>query len=111
MNRMKKVKKIIMSVTITIMLLPEKIVRALSTQDLRNMQDLYGSPPEPQSDFISTIWRISKIFLIPLALIIGFIIYFKKSKSTTKRKVITMIIVLLVVIAICWGVNYLITNL
>lgn len=75
------------------------------------MQDLYGPPPEPQSDFISTIWRIAKIFIIPLALIIGFIVYFKKSKSTTKRKIITMIIVLLIVIAICFGVNYLITNL
>ena len=75
------------------------------------MQDLYGPPPEPQSDFISTIWRIAKIFIIPLALIIGFIVYFKKSKSTTKRKIITMIIVLLIVIAICFGANYLITNL
>ena len=82
------------------MLLPKKIFAVEPKEyTIRYAQQytevLYGvrSP-------INSIWNISKIFIIPLALIIGFIIYFKKSKSTTKRKIITMIIVLLVVIAI-----------
>ena len=111
MKIMKKIKKVIISAIMTIMLLPKKIFAVEPKEyTIKSAQQyteiLYGvrSP-------ITSIWNIAKIFIIPLALIIGFIIYFKKSKSTTKRKIITMIIVLLVVIAICWGVNYLITNL
>ena len=112
MKIIKKIKKVIISAIIAIVLLPKKIFASIDPGVLetlygpRNEQVLYGvrSP-------ISSIWNIAKIFIIPLALIIGFIIYFKKSKSTTKRKIITMIIVLLIVIAICWGLNYLITNL
>ena len=37
---------------------------------------------------INSIWNISKIFIIPLALIIGFIIYFKKVKAQQKEKLL-----------------------
>ena len=112
MRIIKKIKKVIISATMEVMLLPKKIFAAINSEDLSQLQGstLYGIPG-PTPTLVSVIWKISEIFIIPLALIIRFIVYFKKSKSTTKRKIITMIIVLLIVIAICWGVNYLITNL
>ena len=113
MKIIKKIKKVIVSATMAIMLLHKKIF--VTAIDPSSFTALYG-PPNEQILYgvrspISSIWNIAKIFIIPLALIIGFIIYFKKSKHSTKRKMITMIIVLLIVVAICWEINYLITNI
>ncbi len=99
MKRMKKVKKMIMSVAIAIMLLLGKTVQAI-TPDITDLPDMLYGPPQTVS---GTVWRISKIFVIPLALIIGFIIYFKKSKSTTTQKILTIIIVILLIFIVICG--------
>ncbi len=104
MKRMKKVKKMIMSIAIAIMLLPGKIVQAIAETGVEPSnvnRDVYdGVLP-----LSSRIWFIAKIYLMPLALIIGLIIYFKKSKNTTKRKIITIILVLLIFINV-WILFY-----
>ena len=65
-------------------------------------QALYGvrSPRE--------IVRQINFFVIPLAFIIGIIIYIKKSKSSIKRKIITSIISAILAVAICFGIDYVI---
>lgn len=70
---------------------------------------LYG-PPRTANSSIPAFWKITRNFVIPIAFLIGVIIYFKKSKSSTKRKVITIIIALALLIAICFGINYILTN-
>ena len=55
-------------------------------------------------------FNILNKIIIPLTFIIGSIIYLKKSKSSKKRKIITLIIALIIVIAICFGLNYIINK-
>lgn len=108
---MQKIRKVFISAIMAITLLPKKIFAYMnySIDPIFRADPLYGIPTVPFEDtFIGKVLRISKIFIIPLVLVIGFVLYFKKSKSTTKRKIITMIIVLLIVIAIYLVVGYLI---
>lgn len=70
--------------------------------------DLYGVP---RGSSVPLIWRIARSFVIPIAFIVGAIIYFKKSKSSLKRKIIVLVISLVAVAMITLGLNYIITNL
>lgn len=71
---------------------------------------LYGipEPKQPVNSVWSNIWNICKIFIIPIALLVGIIIYIKKSKNSKKRKVVTVLIVLAIVTLIYLGMNYLV---
>ena len=58
--------------------------------DLDRTPTLYGMlepNPEPESLILKNILNICRIAVIPLALIIGIVIYLKKSKSSQKRKI------------------------
>lgn len=78
------------------------------------IQPMYGIPAEPdlygvpRPETIPLIWRIAKGLVIPIALIIGLIIYFKKSKSSKKKKIIMSIISIVIVILLCLLINSLI---
>lgn len=74
-------------------------------------QDLYGVPQPNKLNDIPIFWRIARSLVIPIAFIVGVIIYFKKSSSSILRKVITILIALLIVLLACLGINYFITNL
>ena len=78
------------------MTLPRKVFGALT---VGNQTD-YGVELYKPSDTVVTIWKICKYFLIPLMIIIGTIIYWKKSKVETKKKVMRVIITILLVIAL-----------
>ena len=79
-------------------------------------QPMYGVPLEPdlygvpRPNEIPMLWKIAKGFIVPLAFIIGMIIYFKKSSSPKFKKIITVVIMLAIVILICFGINYIIIN-
>ena len=65
---------------------------------------VYG-PPESNQENIESIelkskFSISKVLLIPIILLIGIIIYLKKSKSNKKRKLITVLIAIAIVVAL-----------
>ena len=64
---------------------------------------LYGVEP-PVS---IKAWNFFKMFVIPIALIVGIVIYLTKSKSSTKRKIITLAIILLIIIVIYFFVMWL----
>lgn len=70
--------------------------------------DLYGVP---RPNEIPMLWKIARGLVIPIAFIIGVIIYFKKSSSSTLRKIITVLIALSIVVLACLGIKYFITNL
>ena len=93
MKFIKRTKKILMSVIATIMLLPMKITSAIDIK--KDTVSMYGVPEVKK---IFSIWDILKIAIIPIILIIGFFIYFKKSKRKTYEKVLIMIIILLVLL-------------
>jgi len=81
-------------------------------------QLLYGMPPlepdlygVPRPNEIPVLWKVARGLIIPIAFIIGVIIYFKKSSSSVIRKVITIIIALIILVGLCLGINYIMTNL
>lgn len=62
---------------------------------LKGVQPMYGVPDRPLEKYINITQKV----IIPIILIIGIIVYWKKSKRTTKQKVIilTLFSILLVV--------------
>ncbi len=71
---------------------------------------LYGIPdPRPVKN--SIILNLCKIFLIPIALLlIGIIIYLKKSKSSIKRKIIIVLVVICMIAISIFEINYIANN-
>ena len=98
MKIFRKVKNALISIGVAIISFPNKIFA------IQQPQDLYGPPvatmygvakPSP----IISIWNIARVLIIPVALLIGIIVYFKKSKSSKKKKIlVTMCIIVLVMI-------------
>ena len=67
---------------------------------------LYG-PPNFFSKPVLIILDIFRIAVIPLTLIIGMAMYFKKSKSSKKTKILTAIISIFIAIALYLIISYL----
>ena len=119
MKIIKKIKKVIISVIMAIMLLPKKIFAVDGVLNPSNLT-LYGPPKlVDEPTFIESIWKMVKTYILPISLffiifIVGSIIFFKKSKGTTKEKIITLILILFIIvilIAIGWGIYYVMTNI
>lgn len=81
--------------------------------DIDRTPILYGMPepnPEPESLILKNILNICRIAVIPLAFIIGIVIYLKKSKSSKKRKITTVAISICVAIVLYFIISYVINN-
>ena len=72
------------------------------------VQDLYGVP---RTNTTPLFWRFARSLFIPLAFIIGIIIYLKNSSAPKYKKFITVLISLIIVILVCFGINYIIINI
>lgn len=105
MKIIEKVKKIFSSIGIVCITLTSRVFAI----DMDSMiQPMYGiTEPDPVPTISNSIWNICRFFVIPVALLIGIIIYFKKSKSSDKRKIITILITLAIVALLYLGINYL----
>lgn len=122
---MKKIKKILMAIPLFIIGISTKVLAIADSQ----MSTMYGVPKDqvlygpPRNDYLdpnqipgvnsgnaSNVWEIVSKFCIPFILLIGIIIYFKKSKSSMKKKLIISILTILIVFVICFGINFLLTN-
>lgn len=69
---------------------------------------LYGvAKPSPTK----MILKITKIFIIPIALIVGLLIYFKKSKSSKKKKLLVTLGVVAITAMLYWIVSKIIYEL
>ena len=69
---------------------------------------LYGiekPKPEPKESILENIGKIISIIIKPLILIIGIIIYLKKSQSSKLRKFITVLLAVMIAILLCFGIN------
>lgn len=75
-------------------------------------QGLYGPPAQdllygvPRSNTTPSFWRITRNLFVPLAFIVGIIIYLKRSSAPKYKKIIIILIALIIVILICFGINY-----
>ena len=103
-----KIKKIIFSIAVAIISFPSKIFAAI---DPSAIQDLYGPPPTStlygvyRPSPVTIIWRIARTFIIPIALLIGLIVYFKKSKSSKKKKIFVSIGVIILTVLVVFTIN------
>lgn len=106
---MKKViKKIFTTIGVFIVSIYTKILKVYATggfSDMDLIEPLYGiMEPEPIS-IINKIWKVTKIIIIPIVLLVGSIVYFKKSTSSVKKKIIIILIALIMVVLFCFGMN------
>ena len=58
---------------------------------------------------ITKIWDIMHSFVIPLVLLIGAIIYLRKSPKSLKRKIIKIAIIVILTILICIAIDFFIS--
>lgn len=80
----------------------ETIVTKVFAAEYEEISSVYGVPvPEAEKEnFIDRLWNNRRAFIIPIILLIGIIIYLKKSKSSKKRKIITVLITIGIVISL-----------
>ena len=78
--------------------------------DCKALTPMYGIPDrEPvKNNFSDSVWNVCRMFVIPIALLIGIIIYMKKSKSSNKRKIITVLVTIGIVAILYFVINYII---
>lgn len=115
-NFILRVKKAIVTTGIAIISIPNKI---FATMNDYSGQVLYGpppitreilyGPPSPKSA-PKSIWTIFRWSIIPIALLIGIIVYFKKSKSSLKKKIIVTIGVVVATAILCLIIYSIINN-
>lgn len=96
----KKAKRIMTLVLLTIISFSRKVFAdtiKLLEEEKNSITPLYGVP-NPTHELI--IWRLAKGVIIPIALVIGMIIYLKKSKSGKKKKIIISLIVIAITVLV-----------
>ncbi len=108
-----KVKKVIVAIVLAIISFPNKIFAAINSSASDIQQDLYGpalyGPARPST--VTILWRIARTFIIPIALLIGLIIYFKKSKSSKKKKILVTIGIIALTVILYFVINKIIYEL
>lgn len=103
-----KIKKVIVAIVLAITSFPNKIFAVINPSAL-DIQDLYG-PPQVALYGVARppsigIWKIARTFIIPIALLIGLIIYFKKGKSSKKKKILVTIGIIVITVILYFVVN------
>lgn len=81
-----KLKSVMVGAGIGILTFANKVfATSLMNMNELDVVVLYGvAKPNP----VKVIFKIAKVFVIPVALIVGLLIYFKKSKSSKKKKML-----------------------
>lgn len=95
---MKKLKKITLMIVTFIVTIPSKVFgKALSDETLYGVVNPIDQVDPPQEiNFLKFNWPgLLRLFAIPIILLIGSFIYFKKSKKDKKIKLIVTTIILI----------------
>lgn len=109
-NRIKKVFIIIGTFCFSILCTKVFASTLYGNVQISDLNPIYKPKTNEITKEIPMIWKIARGFIIPLAFIIGIIIYFKKSSSSKAKKIITIFVALIIVILLCLGINYFITR-
>lgn len=107
MKLVEKIKKGLIGMGIFILTIPTKVFAKVVVPNPGIQTDYGVRTPNP----IFMIWDIARIFLIPITLLIGLIIYFKKSKSNTKKRVLVIIGIIVITVIVYFVVNNIIDQL
>lgn len=103
-------KKILSGISVFFISLYSKVIAA-------QMVTLYGVPPV-QADYgvptpiskLSIVWKILQIFVIPLVLIIGMIVYLKKGKNPVIKKIIIGLMIVIIIVLIGFGIGHIVVK-
>lgn len=109
MKILSKLKSVIVGAGIGILTFANKVF-AISPMNMIELDTvtLYGvAKPNP----VKVIFKISKVFVIPIALIVGLLIYFKKSKSSKKKKLLVTLGIIAITAILYWIVSKIIYEL
>lgn len=110
MKLLDKIKKILTKICAFLLMIPTKV-------SAREIEVLYGPPPTPavygvyRPSPVIIIWKIARTFVVPIALLIGIIIYFKKSKSSKKKKILVTLGIVVLVALLYFVINKIVINL
>ena len=106
-----KIKKVFIMIEAFFLSICSKVFAVQMTQN--DVRTLYGVPTLPilEKDqvVIAKIWNIMHSFVIPLILLIGSIIYLRKSPKSLKRKIIKIAIIVILTILICIAIDFFIS--
>ena len=107
MKILEKIKKLAVGLGTFLLTLPTKVM-AVQDSIFVNVPKLQGNPAVygvPRTRPILMIWRVARTFVIPIALLIGLIVYFKKSKSSKKKKIFVSIGVIILTVLVVFTIN------
>lgn len=106
-----KIKKGFIMIEAFFLSICSKVFAVQMTQN--DVRTLYGVPTLPILEknqvVIAKIWNIMHSFVIPLVLLIGVIIYLRKSPKSLKRKIIKIAIIVILTILICIAIDFFIS--
>lgn len=106
-----KIKKVFIMIEAFFLSICSKVFAVQMTQN--DVRTLYGVPTLPILEknqvVIAKIWNIMHSFVIPLILLIGSIIYLRKSPKSLKRKIIKIAIIVILTILICIAIDFFIS--
>ena len=100
MKIIEKIKKVIISALTFFITLPTKIFAIDPSELPLSNQVEYGIEPIGYRE-----WNFTKFIIIPIALVTGLIIYYKKSESSVKNKIITSIAITIVVLFLIFVID------
>ena len=110
MKILEKIKKLAVGLGTFLLTLPTKVM-AVQDQIFENASKFFRdsrSQPDygiPITSPILIKWRLARTFVIPIALLIGLIVYFKKSKSSKKKKLFVSIGVIILTVLVVFTIN------
>ena len=102
MKKIERLKKGLTGIGTFLLTIPTKVFAA---QDVETMQDLYGPPPSANQGILTNILKIARVCIIPIAALIGLIVYFKKSKSSKKTKILVTIGIICIAVILFLVIN------
>lgn len=109
MKILSKLKSVIVGAGIGILTFANKVF-AISPMNMIELDTvtLYGvAKPNP----VKVIFKIARVFVIPVALIVGLLIYFKKSKSSKNKKLLVTLGIIAITAILYFIVNKIIYEL
>lgn len=110
MKVLNKVKKVLIAIGLFFVSISGKVF-ATPMQPLNIIENDITSPKyRVQHPIESNFFNLFQFVFIPLVLLIGFIVYYKKSKSPKKKKVLIMIIIVLITIIALFLLNWLLED-
>lgn len=100
-----KIKKGLIGIGGFLLTIPTKVL-AMRVDDTMMIVPLYGPAKEPpKPSVIEIISKIARDFMLPIVLLVGIIIYFKKGEDGRKKRILMSIGIILLITVLYFAIN------